>query len=121
MHDDADADNTVVLDYDDDSDYYEGTFSDYAKMMGTGIGPGADQIQDRNPASRNSPFSHSPLSPEIAKKLVADLSQEDIANDRFSGVKPSTTTFRPDELLSEHQVRKQAQRKKTSLILGFKN
>ena len=50
---------------------------------------------------------HSPLSPEIAKKLVADLSQEDIANDRFSGVKPSKIIFRPDQLLSEHQVRKQ--------------
>ena len=27
-------------------------------------------------------------------------------NDRFSGVNPSTTSFRPDELLSEHQVTK---------------
>ena len=63
--------NDIILDFGEDSDQYEV----------------ADHDQDRNPVSRNTPSMHSPLSPEIAKKLVADLSQEDIANDRFSGVK----------------------------------
>ena len=57
LHDDAD--DTVVLDYEEDSDHYEGTWSDYVRMTGVGIGPGADQTQYRNPASRNFQSSHS--------------------------------------------------------------
>ena len=88
--DDSDA-NKILFDYGEYDDQYE------VEVHG----------QNRNPVSRNTPSIHSPLSPEIARKLVADLSQEDIVNDRFSGVKSTNITFPPHKLLSEHQVIKQ--------------
>ena len=88
--DDSDT-NKILFDYGEYDDQYE------VAVHG----------QNRNPVSRNTPSIHSPLSPEIARKLVADLSQEDIVNDRFSGVKSTNITFPPHKLLSEHQVIKQ--------------
>ena len=47
---------------------------------------------------------HSPLAPIVARRLVKDMEEDDLANDRYLR---SESNFRPDELLSKEQCRHQ--------------